>query len=112
MPTYPTPSIRPPRVEHETVSAQFGRLIEELIAGKMERCRFEPWEVDLLLDFLGCSLNRFSSPFVLRQYQNAVERQLENGAALPMRLSQFLEARAKAPATLSKRRSAAQLRRV
>ena len=98
--------------ESTTVSAQFDHLIEELVAGKMQRGRFETWEVDILLDYLGCSLSRFSRPFVLRQYQQAVQRQLENGAALPMRLSEFLASRAKAPAARSEGRSPARTSRV
>ncbi len=82
------------RLDRGTVSAQFDHLIEELIAGKMERGRFETWEVDILLDVLGCSLRRISRPFVLRQYQKAVQQQLQNGATLPMRLSDFLASRA------------------
>jgi|SRR5580704_2269030 hypothetical protein len=94
MPHNQTTSIRPETLDHGTVSAQFDQLIEELVAGKMERGRFEIWEVDILLDFLGCRLSRFSRPLVLRQYQKAVQRQLENGATLPMRLSDFLASRA------------------
>ena len=112
MPTNETTTTPPERLEHETMAAQFDHLIEELVVGKMQRSRFETWEVDILLDFLGCSLSLFSRPFVLRQYQKAVHQQLENGAALPMRLSQFLESRAKAPAATRKGRSAAQISRV
>ncbi len=93
MPTNRNISIRPERLARRNVSAQFDHLIEELVAGKMERGRFETWEVDILLDVLGCSLRRISRPLVLRQYQQAVQRQLENGATLPMRLSQFLASR-------------------
>jgi hypothetical protein len=93
MPTKRNISTRKERLDPGNVSAQFDHLIEELIAGKIQRGRFETWEVDILLDVLGCSLRRLSRPFVLRQYQKAVQRQLENGATLPMRLSEFLVSR-------------------
>lgn len=112
MPTNQNSSGRPERLDHGHVSAQFNHLIEELIAGKIERGRFETWEVDILLDVLGCSLRRFTRPFVLRQYQKAVQQQLENGATVPMRLSQFLESRAKTVAAKSESPSAARTSRV
>jgi|SRR5580698_7586541 hypothetical protein len=90
MPMDQSNSNRAGRVYQRTVSAQFDHLVEELIVGKMERGRFETWEVDILLDVLGCSLRRISRPFVLRQYQKAVQQQLQNRATLPMRLSEFL----------------------
>jgi len=91
MPTNPTTLIRRERPEERTVSAQFDQLIKELIAGKIERGRFEIWEIGILLDSL--SLSRITRPFLLRQYHKAVQRQLESGAALPMGLSQFLASR-------------------
>ena len=79
----------------ETVLAQFNQLIEELLAGKMQRCKFQTWEIDLLLDALKCDLGRFTqAETVLRQYQEAVHRHLETGAAVPLRLSEFLSSRA------------------
>ena len=68
---------------------RFRRLIGELMRGEMTRNSFEPWEVDLLLDFVVCELplRRLE---ILRQYQRAVERQLESGPGPPMKLSHFL----------------------
>lgn len=93
MPINPTIPIRPERIDHQTISAQFDHLIDELLAGKMNRCKFETWEIDILLDIVGCDLGRFTRPFVLRQYQEAVLRQLAKGGALPMKLSDFLATR-------------------
>ena len=77
--------------------AQFNQLIEELLAGKMQRCKFQTWEIDLLLDALKCDLGRFAAAeTVLREYQEAVQRHLENGATVPLRLSEFLALRADA----------------
>ena len=75
------------------VSAQFDFLIEDLLAGKMQRSRFETWEIEILLDILGCDLGRFGRVAVIRQYQRAVQRHMENGAAVPMKLSHFLLSR-------------------
>ena len=85
-PTNQNTSTRPERLDRGDVSAQFDHLIEELIAGK-QRGRFETWEIDILLDFLSCSVSRFSRPVVLREYKKAVQWQLVNGATLPMRIS-------------------------
>ena len=77
--------------------AQFNQLIEELLAGKMQRCKFQTWEIELLLDALKCDLGRFTAAeTVLREYQEAVRRHLENGATVPLRLSTFLTSRADA----------------
>jgi hypothetical protein len=69
---------------------RFRRLIGELMRGEMNRNTFETWEIDLLLDFETCQLPLRRRLEVLRQYQKAVERQLESGAGPPMKLSHFL----------------------
>lgn len=81
----------PARTDGEEVLAQFNRLIEDLLAGKMQRCKFQAWEIDILLDVVTCDLNRFrKADVILRQYQEAVQTQMAKGALLPMRLSEFL----------------------
>jgi hypothetical protein len=78
----------------ENVLVQFNRLIEELLAGKMQRCKFQTWEIDILLDIMSCDLGQFAdADGVLRQYREAAQQQLENGAPLPMRFSNFLASR-------------------
>jgi hypothetical protein len=74
----------------EIVAIRFNRLMQSLIEGYFERTCFQPWEVDLLLDIESCTIQRRSQKRVLQRYQRAVNRQLDNGAALPLRLSEYL----------------------
>jgi hypothetical protein len=69
---------------------RFRRLIGELTCGQMNRTSFEPWEIDILLDFENCQLANRRRGEILRQYQHAVERQMESGPGPPMKLSHFL----------------------
>jgi hypothetical protein len=83
-------------VEKELMLNRFTRLMGELMRGSMFRNSFQPWEVELLLDLDSCSLDRRRRLDILRQYQKAVERQLEAGPGPPMKLSEFLAMRAAA----------------
>ena len=78
--------------DSDAVLAQFNRLIQELLRGNMHRNTFRPWEVELLLDMESCSLRESSKREILRRYQKAVQRQMEKGARLPLKLSEYLEA--------------------
>jgi hypothetical protein len=69
---------------------RFRRLIAELLHGEINRNSFAPWEIDLLLDFDTCQLPSRRRLEILRQYQKAVERQMEIGPGPPMKLSRFL----------------------
>ncbi len=69
---------------------RFKRLIGELQRGEMNRNSFAPWEIDLLLDFESCQLPPRRRLETLRQYQRAVERQMESGPGPPIKLSHFL----------------------
>ena len=69
---------------------RFRRLIGELLRGEMNRNSFEPWEIELLVDFETCQLPSRRRLEILRQYQRAVERQLEIGPGPPIKLSHFL----------------------
>lgn len=69
---------------------RFRRLIGELMRGEIERNSFAHWEIELLLDFGSCQLPSRRRLEILRQYQKAVERQMEYGPGPPMRLSHFL----------------------
>jgi hypothetical protein len=69
---------------------RFRRLIGELLRGEMTRNSFEPWEIELLIDFENCQLPSRRRMETLRQYQRAVERQLEIGPGPPIKLSHFL----------------------
>ena len=69
---------------------RFRRLIGELLRGEMNRNTFQSWEIVLLLDFDTCELPSRRRLEILRQYQKAVERQMEIGPGPPMKLSHFL----------------------
>jgi hypothetical protein len=69
---------------------RFRRLMGELLRGEMNRNSFEPWEIELLIDFETCQLPSRRRLEILRQYQRAVERQLEIGPGPPIKLSHFL----------------------
>src|SRR2546421_7683740 len=77
--------------DSDTILAQFNRLIQELLRGNMNRNTFRPWEVDLLLDIEHCNLRDASRRETLRRYQRAVQRHMEKGARLPLKLSEYLE---------------------
>ena len=77
--------------DSDAVLAQFNRLIQELLRGNMHRNTFRPWEIDLLLDIEACDLRESSKRETLRRYQRAVQRQMEKGDRLPMKLSEYLE---------------------
>jgi hypothetical protein len=78
--------------DSDAVLAQFNRLIQELLRGNMHRNTFRPWEVELLLDIEACNLRDSSRRETLRRYQRAVQRHMEKGARLPLKLSEYLEA--------------------
>jgi len=78
--------------DSETVLAQFNRLIQELLRGNMQRNTFRPWEIEILLDIEGCNLREVNKRYTLRRYQKAVQRHMEKGARLPLKLSEYLDA--------------------
>jgi hypothetical protein len=79
----------------ELMLNRFRRLIADLQRGAMSRNDFQPWEVEILLDMSNCELDRRRRADILRQYQKAVEKQMEHGPGPPMKLSEFLAMRAK-----------------
>jgi hypothetical protein len=93
--------------DSDAVLAQFNRLIQELLRGNMHRNTFRPWEVELLLDIEACNLRDSSRRETLRRYQRAVQRHMEKGARLPLKLSEYLDA-VKAKKTSPKAGPAAQ----
>jgi len=74
---------------------RFQRLMGELARGVIARNNFAPWEVELLIDIQGCTLEPRRRSEIMRQYQRAVERQMEMGPGPPMKLSEFLAQRGK-----------------
>jgi hypothetical protein len=82
-------------VARELMLNRFKRLISEVLRGQMSRNTFETWEVDILLDMEACEIEARRRGEIFRQYERAVERQLENEDGPPMKLSQFLVLRAR-----------------
>jgi hypothetical protein len=78
--------------DSDAILAQFNRLIQELLRGNMQRNTFRPWEIDILLDIEGCNLRENAKRDILKRYQKAVQRHMEKGARLPLKLSEYLEA--------------------
>src|SRR5215831_10055801 len=78
--------------DSEAVLAQFNRLIQELLRGNMNRNTFRPWEIELLLDIESCNLRESNKRDTLKRYQKAVQRHMEKGARLPLKLSEYLNA--------------------
>ena len=84
-------------VELEIMLGRFNRLMDELARGVITRNSFAPWEIELLLDFQTCKLESRRRSETMRQYQRAVERQMDMGPGPPMKLSEFLKMREKPP---------------
>jgi hypothetical protein len=80
-------------VQLEIMLGRFNRLMGELARGVITRNNFTPWEVDLLLDMQTCKLEPRRKSDIMRQYQRAVERQMDVGPGPPMKLSEFLTMR-------------------
>jgi hypothetical protein len=95
-------------LDDQTVLAHFNSLIEGMLAGRIQRSTFQPWEIEILLDAMNCNLGGPKrAKAVVREYQESVRRQLEGGAPLPMKLSEFLASRVPNKASvLAFRRSA------
>lgn len=77
-------------IEQELMLNRFNRLIGEVMRGAVGRNSFKPWEVNILMDLESCHLERRRRLEILRQYQRAVERQMDIGPGPPMKLSEFL----------------------
>lgn len=77
--------------DSEAILAQFNRLMQELLRGNMSRNTFRPWEVELLLDIESCNLRDSARREILRRYQKAVQRHMEKGASLPLKMSEYLD---------------------
>jgi hypothetical protein len=80
-------------IQLELMLNRFNRLISELLRGAIVRTTFQPWEVDLLLDMQNCEIEPRKRQEILRQYQKAVQKQMESGPGPPMKLSDYLQLR-------------------
>ncbi len=76
--------------QREMMLNRFRKLVSEISRGEMRRNSFQPWEIELLLDFEACELPVRRRTEILRQYQRAVEKQLQTSPGPPMKLSNFL----------------------
>jgi len=85
-------------IDSEARLNRFNRLMQELIRGAMNRNTFQPWEIDILLDIEACQILEPVKRETLRRYQKAVQRSMEKGAQMPLRLSEYLGAKKSAPA--------------
>lgn len=74
----------------DDVVAQFNRLLQELIRGRLGRNTFQPWEVQLLLDVESCCLRPSNKRQLLKRYQRAVNRQFDRGWMQPLRFSEYV----------------------
>jgi hypothetical protein len=77
-------------IDSEARLNRFNRLMQELIRGAMNRNTFQPWEIEILLDIEACGIREPVKRETLRRYQKAVQRSMEKGAQMPLRLSEYL----------------------
>lgn len=85
-------------IDSEARLNRFNRLMQELIRGAMNRNTFQPWEIDILLDIEACQIQEPVKRETLRRYQKAVQRSMEKGAPMPLRLSEYLSGKKGSPA--------------
>jgi hypothetical protein len=74
---------------------RFNKLMAEVMRGSITRNSFRPWEFEILMDMDHCQFDGRRRLEILRQYQRAVGKQMLQGPGPPMKLSQFLEIRAR-----------------
>jgi len=82
-------------IEQELMLNRFRKLLGEVMRGALARNSFQPWEIEILMDLETCQINRRRRLEILRQYQRAVERQMNTTLGPPMKLSEFLALRAR-----------------
>ncbi len=76
-------------IDSATFLFRFDRLMRDVQNGDTSRNSFRPWEIELLLDMQGCHLGA-DRRRVLRRYQKAVHRGVEQGATRALKLSEYL----------------------
>jgi hypothetical protein len=75
----------------DAILAQFNRLLRELLGEGLRRHTFRPWEIEILLDIESCDLKGPRRGTILRRYQKAVQRMMEQGAQMPLRFADYME---------------------
>jgi hypothetical protein len=88
-------------IDSEARLNRFNRLMQELIRGTMNRNTFQPWEIEILLDIESCQIREPVKRETLRRYQKAVQRSMEKGAQMPLRLSEYLHGKKGAPGRIA-----------
>lgn len=83
--------------ELDALLAQFNRLINELLRGKIQRNTFQPWEIEILLDIEACHLRESGRRETLRRYQKAANRFVERGGRTLLKLSDYLAKKHREP---------------
>jgi hypothetical protein len=78
-------------IQLEIMLNRFRKLVSELMRGAMTRNSFQPWEVEILMDYHSSPVAPRHRMEMLRQYQRAVEKQMETGPGPPMKFSEFLQ---------------------
>ncbi len=78
-------------MDSEQILGRFNRLMQDLFRESPNRNCFYPWEIEILLDIQSCRLRESSRRDTLRRYQRVVQRQLEQGGTMPLKLSEFLD---------------------
>jgi hypothetical protein len=76
--------------DNAAVLAQFCILMTELLRTGMRRANFQSWEIDILLDIESCAIPDSVKRKALLEYENAVHADMEDGAVMPMRFSEYL----------------------
>ncbi|MGI8741345.1 MAG: hypothetical protein ACR2NN_02010 [Bryobacteraceae bacterium] len=87
--------------DYELVLNRFNKLVQELLRGSITRNTFRPWEIDILLDIEACNLRDGARRETMRRYQKAVQRAMEKGAPMPLKLSEYLEMQKSRPVKAS-----------
>ena len=77
-------------IDNDQILSRFNRLIQDLFRENVERNSFQSWEIELLLDMQTCEIRESNKREVLRQYQKAVQKQLEKRAGAPIKMSEYL----------------------
>lgn len=86
------PKIEPRAEAGDSVLAQFNQLIEDVLAGTLQRTVFSTWEIAILVDMVSCNLRQSSRrEIILRQYRFAMQEYLRKGARIPLKLSDYLQ---------------------
>ena len=80
-------------IQLELMLNRFRKLVREISRGNLHRNSFEPWEIEILLDFQACAVPPRRQIKLLQAWQKAVEHQMEAGPGPPMKLSQYLQSK-------------------